>query len=87
MRTWIKNAVNKSASIFEVDKLYWPEKEKFRLSVLENLKADLDHKWVIVNNIYFVNEMELPTEVRSRINAKIEATQNAMQKENELRAV
>lgn len=87
MKTWVKNAVNRASSEFQVDKLYGPDKEKFRLRVLENLKEDLDVKGIIVNNVYFTNEMDLPDEVKGRINAKIQATQNAMQKENELRAV
>ena len=87
MQTWVKNAINRASSEYEVDKLYWPEKEEFRLKVLNNLQSDLNEKGIIVNNVYFVDEMKLPKEVEARISAKIEATQNAMQKENELRAV
>ena len=87
MRTWVKNAINRASSEFEVDALYWPDKEKFRLKVLKNLQDDLNEKGIVVNNVYFVDEMELPLQVEARINAKIEATQKAMQKENELRAV
>lgn len=87
MSTWLKNSVNKSSSLFKVDELYWPKKEEFRLKILENIKADFESKWVIVNNVYFVWDMVLPEQVMGRINAKIEATQTAMQKENELRAV
>lgn len=87
MRTWLKDAVNRASSKYKVDVLYGMQKEEFRQSILTNLKADLDPKWIIVDNIYFVDEIKLPREVEARINAKIEATQNAMQKENELRAV
>lgn len=87
MLTWIKSSINRASSKFKVDELYWPKKEEFRLSVLDNIKKDLDEKWIIVNNIYFVWDMQLPPAVMSRITAKIEATQTAMQKENELRAV
>lgn len=85
MRTWVTNAVNRASSAFEVDALYWEDKEKFRVSVLENLQADLSEKGIIVNNVYFVDDMELPQQVKERINSKIEATQKAMQAENELR--
>lgn len=87
MATWLKSAVTRVSSKFKVDELYWPKKEEFRLAILESIKKDFDEKWVIVNNIYFVGDMELPQAIVWRINAKIEATQNAMQKENELRAV
>lgn len=87
MATWLKNSVNRASSSFKVDELYWPKKEEFRLKALENIKADFDEKGIVVNNVYFVWNMVLPEQVMWRINAKIEATQNAMQKENELRAV
>lgn len=87
MSTWLKSSINRASSKFKVDELYWPKKEEFRLSILENIKKDFDEKGIIVSNIYFVGTMDLPQQVMQRINAKIEATQTAMQKENELRAV
>jgi regulator of protease activity HflC (stomatin/prohibitin superfamily) len=87
MATWLKSSINRASSKFKVDELYWPKKEEFRLLVLENIKKDFDDKGIIVSNIYFVGTMDLPPQVMTRINAKIEATQTAMQKENELRAV
>jgi hypothetical protein len=80
MATWLKNSINRSASKFKVDELYWSKKEEFRLAVLESIKADFDTKGIIVNNVYFVWDMKLPPQVITRINAKIEATQTAMQK-------
>ena len=87
MATWLKNAINRASAWFKVDELYWPKKEEFRLKVLSNIQKDFEEKWVMVNNVYFVWDMQLPEQVMWRINAKIEATQTAMQKENELRAV
>lgn len=87
MDNWLKNAVNRVSSTYEVDLLYWQDKEKFRKEILKALQEDLGEKWIIVNNVYFNSEMILPQQVKARIDAKIEATQNAMQKENELRAV
>lgn len=87
MSTWLKNSINRASATFKVDELYWPKKEEFRLLILDNIKKDFEEKWIIVNNIYFVWDMSLPEQVMGRINAKIEATQTAMQKENELRAV
>lgn len=87
MATWLKNSINRASAWFKVDELYWPKKEEFRLKVLDNIQKDFEEKWVNVNNIYFVWDMVLPEQVMGRINAKIEATQTAMQKENELRAV
>lgn len=85
MRTWVTNAVNRASSDFDVDALYGESKEEFRLAVLKNLQDDLSKKGIVVNNIYFTDDMELPQQVKDRINSKIEATQKAMQAENELR--
>ena len=87
MATWLKNSINRASATFKVDELYWPKKEEFRLLILDNIKKDFEAKWIIINNIYFVWDMSLPEQVMGRINAKIEATQTAIQKENELRAV
>lgn len=85
MRTWVKDSTNRASSKYKVDVLYWVDKEKFRQDILASLKKDLSAKWILVNNIYFVNTMSLPREVEDRIKMKIEATQKAMQVENELR--
>ncbi|PZM81821.1 hypothetical protein DLH72_04975 [Candidatus Gracilibacteria bacterium] len=87
MSVWLKNSVNSISSTYEIDSLYGKDKEKFRLEILEKIKADLSEKGIIINNVYFTSEISLPEQVKDRINSKIEATQNAMQKENELRAV
>ncbi len=87
MATWIKSNINRVSSKYKVDEIYWPKKEQFRIDILESIKKDLDDKWIVVANIYFVWEMILPANVMQRITDKIQATQTAMQKENELRAV
>lgn len=42
-------------------------------------------KGILVERVYFVGAFTLPDVVSDRINAKIEATQKAIQAENELR--
>ena len=60
MSTWIKSSINRASSKFKVDEIYWQKKEAFRLTILENIKKDLDEKWIMVSNIYFVWQMDLP---------------------------
>jgi len=84
--TWIKNALVQQASKYQVDEVYGSKKEEFRQSVLTQLREEFGAKGIHIDNLYFTNGIEIPSSVKSRINAKIEATQLAQQKENELQA-
>jgi len=66
--------------------VYGSKKEEFRQSVLTQLREEFGAKGIHIDNLYFTNGIEIPSSVKSRINAKIEATQLAQQKENELQA-
>lgn len=87
MRTWVRDAINKVSSAYTVDVLYGEKKEEFRQKVTESLAADLETKGISIDKVYFVGAFALPEVVSARINSKIEATQKAIQAENELRAV
>lgn len=87
MKTWLRDSVNSTASAYKVDVLYGEKKEDFRSNVQKVLTESLKDKGIHVDNVYFVGAFTLPKQVTSRIDAKIEATQKAIQAENELRAV
>ena len=85
MRTWTRDAMNRVSSSYTVDVLYGEKKEEFRAKVSELLQKDLAVKGILVEKVYFVGAFSLPEVVAGRINAKVEATQKAIQAENELR--
>ncbi len=85
MRTWSRDALNRISSAYTVDVLYGEKKEEFRTKVSELLQKELLEKGILVERVYFVGAFSLPEVVSQRINAKIEATQRAIQAENELR--
>lgn len=87
MRTWLRDAINRVSSKYTVDVLYGEKKEEFRQKVTEALATDLESKGISIDKVYFIGAFELPEVVSARINSKIEATQKAIQAENELRAV
>lgn len=87
MRTWVRDSINRVSSAYTVDVLYGEKKEEFRQKVTESLQKDLETKGIAVDKVYFVGAFALPEVVSARINSKIEATQKAIQAENELRAV
>lgn len=84
---WIKNAMVEQSATMQVDKIYGEDKEEFRQNVLAQLREEFETKGIYIDNIYFAREIGIPSEVRSRISDKIEATQIAQQKQNELAAV
>jgi len=85
--TWIKNAMIKQASAMQVDEIYGAKKEEFRNLVLAQLKEEFEPKGIFIDNLYFTNGIGIPEAVKARIDSKIEATQIAQQKQNELAAV
>lgn len=85
--TWIRNAMVKQSSTMKVDEIYGTKKEQYRVAVKEALQADFSEKGIIIDDIYFTKEIVIPEQVKARIDSKIQATQIAQQKENELAAV
>lgn len=84
--TWIKNALVQQSAKMKVDAIYGAEKEQFRSNVLSQLRDEFSIKGIYIENIYFTNGIQIPDSVKQRIDIKIQATQIAQQKENELRA-
>ena len=85
--TWIRNAMVEQSSKMKVDEIYGEKKEEFRDSVLAQLREEFNTKGIYIEDIYFTNGIQIPPEVSARINDKIQATQIAQQKQNELAAV
>jgi regulator of protease activity HflC (stomatin/prohibitin superfamily) len=53
--------------------------------VLEKVRGTVAPIGILVDDIYLVNSIRLPDNVVKALNSKIEATQRAQQRENELR--
>lgn len=84
--TWIKNALVQQSATMKVDDIYGVNKELFRSNVLNQLREEFSEKGIYIENLYFTNGIQIPESVKQRIDIKIQATQIAQQKENELRA-
>jgi regulator of protease activity HflC (stomatin/prohibitin superfamily) len=85
IRNYARDAINKVASKMKVEDLYGTEKEGFVDTVQGMLRADLGPIGIVVDRLYLIGTLHFPTQVVSALNAKIEATQRAQQRENELR--
>jgi regulator of protease activity HflC (stomatin/prohibitin superfamily) len=81
----IRNAINNSASKKSAEVIYGPGKEAFIKDVETSVKEYFAARGIIVESLYLNGLVGLPPQVVDAINAKIKATQTAMQRENELR--
>jgi regulator of protease activity HflC (stomatin/prohibitin superfamily) len=85
IRNFIRDAINMSASKLKIEDLYGPGKEDFFSEVEKHVKKDLKEIGIEVDRIYLIGSFYFPENVIAALNNKIEATQRAQQRENELR--
>ncbi|NBS41292.1 membrane protease subunit, stomatin/prohibitin [bacterium] len=80
-----RDALNETASEYGVEDIYGPGKEAFLAKVRERLAAQVADIGVSIQQLGFTGALRVPDTVTEAINAKITATQTAIQRENELR--
>lgn len=85
IRNYARDAINKIASKMSVEELYGTEKEGFVDAVQGLLRRDLGNLGIMVDRLYLIGTLHFPAQVVAALNSKIEATQRAQQRENELR--
>jgi len=85
IRNYARDAINKVASKMSVEELYGTEKEGFVDAVQGLLRRDMESLGIIVDRLYLIGTLHFPSQVVAALNSKIEATQRAQQRENELR--
>jgi len=81
----LKNELNNAGSKLRAEDVYGPGKEAFIKSIEKKLQDHFEPKGIIVESLYLTGEVGLPGPVKDALNRKIEATQKAQQRENELR--
>lgn len=85
IRMHIRDAINKSACHMKVEELYGPAKETFISCIQKEVKDELAHVGIVIDRVYLIGTLHFPEQVVAALNSKIEATQRAQQRENELR--
>ena len=85
IRNYIRDAINKCASRMKIEDLYGPGKEAFFEEVQRLVSSDLKPIGIELSRIYLIGRFHFPQNVIRALNSKIEATQRAQQRENELR--
>ncbi len=85
IRNFVRDAINKAASKMKIEDLYGLSKESFFDDVQAHVKDDLKELGIEISRIYLIGRFHFPEGVIKALNSKIEATQRAQQRENELR--
>lgn len=84
LRNMVRDALNSETSKIDVSEIYGPGKEELMQRITERVRDQVKGIGIEVEKIYWIGAMRLPPQITSAINAKIEATQKAQQRENEL---
>ena len=84
LRQNVSDALIKYASLLDVNELTANGKSKLLDHVTEELRHQLEDVGIHIIRVSWASDIEYPPQVRESINAKIEATQRAMLRENEV---
>jgi regulator of protease activity HflC (stomatin/prohibitin superfamily) len=85
IRNNLRDYINKYSSRMKIEDLIGPKKEDFFKDVQESVQAELNDMGFIITHVFIIGQLNVPDNVREALNSKIEATQRAQQRENELR--
>ncbi len=84
LRNMVRDALVKEASGLEIESVYGKGKASLIESVQKDVTDEVGAVGIDVEKIYWVGELRLPENVVQSINAKIQATQMAEQRQNEV---
>lgn len=85
LRNMVKDALVAAASDQPIESVYGKGKADLIAEVEASVRKQVEPIGIMVEKIYWTGDIRLPTSVVESLNAKIKATQIAMQRENEVR--
>jgi regulator of protease activity HflC (stomatin/prohibitin superfamily) len=85
IRNAIRNALNSYGTAYDAEGLLAGGKIRLAEQVRAKINQEMNQYGIVVEQFGFVNEMRLPPNIQNAINAKIQATQEALQSEALLR--
>jgi regulator of protease activity HflC (stomatin/prohibitin superfamily) len=85
MRNTVRDAFVKFSSERPVEDVYGKGKADLLKSVEDFVSASVNEQGIVIEHIYLIGELRLPDTVIASLNKKIEASQIAQQRENEIR--
>jgi len=84
LRNMIRDAFVAESSKLPVESVYGEGKTALIASVEKNVRDQVAPIGITIERIYWIGELRLPDAVTKAINAKLEATQKAQQRQNEV---
>jgi regulator of protease activity HflC (stomatin/prohibitin superfamily) len=84
LRNAVRNAFQRRAANYEVEQLYSTAKTKLLEDVTSDVKAEFTPLGIEIDSLSLVGNFKLPENVTKALNSKIEATQKAEQRQNEV---
>lgn len=84
LRNYVRDALNTEASVLMVEQIYGTGKAGLMDRATARVKSQVEPFGIRIEKIYWIGSMRLPSGVQAALNAKIEATQKAQQRENEV---
>lgn len=85
LRNSVRDAFNMASSKRTAEEMYGEGKVNFMKDVSDISKQKASDRGIIIDDIFLIGNMGIPQTVTAALNRKIEATQKAEQRENELR--
>lgn len=85
LRNMVRDALVTSASTRGIESIYGAGKADLMKEVEEAVRKQVKEIGIMVERVYWVGDLRLPPAVTASINAKIQATQISMQRENEVK--
>lgn len=80
----LRTSMNNAASKLTAEQMYGPGKEKFIKDVEAQVREHFEERGIVIESLFINGEIGLPPAVVESIQKKVEATQAAQRKENEL---
>jgi regulator of protease activity HflC (stomatin/prohibitin superfamily) len=84
LRNMVRDSLVKAAASQPIEQVYGAGKAILIETVQEEVAAQVTDLGIIIDKIYWIGDIRLPDTVIESINAKIEATQRAQQRQNEV---
>lgn len=84
LRNMVRDALVTEASSRSVEDVYGRGKADLITAVEKRVKGQVEKDGIIIERIYWIGDIRLPDNVIASLNAKIQATQMAAQRQNEV---
>lgn len=84
LRNMVRDALVKEAASLDIESVYGKGKADLIEAVQRDVSEEVGSVGIVMEKVYWIGELRLPENVVQSINAKIQATQMAEQRQNEV---